>query len=139
MHQQAAQDVDRHPMLILWLAFQRPRQHLLVRCEPGHLDLVAAEVKTFATPPVRLCRCPGRLELPTDRRGTLLLDDVAALDLRDQIALYDWLGGDTGDLRVISMTTASLAPLVAHGVFLEGLFHRLAAVQFDLTPTESAA
>jgi transcriptional regulator of acetoin/glycerol metabolism len=52
--------------------------------------------------------------------------------------LYDWLGNSASDLRVISVTTTALAPLVADGAFLEGLFHRLGAVQFDLTSEERA-
>lgn len=138
MQQLATSEVESYPLLTLWLAFQRPRQHFLVRCEPGRFGGVAAQVASFATPPVRSCRLPGRLELPPDTRGTLLLHDVAALDISDQIALYDWLGQRAPDLRVISVTTAPLAPLVAQGVFLEGLFHRLGAVQFDLTSEECA-
>jgi hypothetical protein len=138
MQQLATSEVESYPLLTLWLAFQRPRQHFLVRCEPGRFGGIAAQVASFATPPVRSCRIPGRLELPSDTRGTLLLHDVAALDITDQIALYDWLGQRAQDLRVISVTTAPLAPLVAQGVFLEGLFHRLGAVQFDLTSEECA-
>jgi hypothetical protein len=58
-------------LLPLWLAGQRPRQSLLVRCRP--------------------------------------------------------------------VTAASLAGLVARGEFLEGLFRRLGAVQFDLTTGECSA
>jgi sigma-54-interacting transcriptional regulator len=138
MQQLATNEVDSHPLLLLWLASQRPRQHFLLRCEPGRFDSVAAQVMMLGVPPVRLCRLPGCLQLPPDKRGTLLLNDVAALGLEDQIALYDWLGAGAGDLRVISLTTASLAPLVARGAFLEGLLHRLGAVQLDLTSRECA-
>jgi hypothetical protein len=138
MQQLATSEVESYPLLTLWLAFQRPRQHFLVRCEPDRVSGVAAQVAMFATPPVRSCRLPGRLELPPDKQGTLLLHDVAALDIRDQIALYDWLGTSATDLRVISVTTSPVAPLVAQGTFLEGLFHRLGAVQFDLTSEEGA-
>jgi DNA-binding NtrC family response regulator len=136
MQQPAISEVESYPLLALWLAFQRPRQHFVVRCEPGRFPTVVAQVAMFGTPPVRSCRLPGRLELPADTRGTLLLHDVAALDITDQIALYDWLGQRATDLRVISVTTAPLAPLVAQGAFLEGLLHRLGAVQFDLTSEE---
>jgi transcriptional regulator of aromatic amino acid metabolism len=125
--------MQTRPLLSLWLASQRPRQHFLVRCEPGGFDSLAAQVAMVGAPPVRLCRLPGCLQLPPDRQGTLLLNDVATLALQDQIALYDWLGTGAGDLRVISVTAASLASLVARGAFLEGLCHRLGAVQFDLT------
>jgi hypothetical protein len=125
--------------LLLWLASQRPRQHFLVRCPPGRLALVAAQVMTLGAPPVRLWPSPGPLRLPPDKEGTLVVSDVATLALADQIALYDWLGAGAGRLRVISVTAAPLAALVARGAFLEGLFLRLGAVQFNLTSQEYSA
>jgi hypothetical protein len=138
MLQVMGNETDTPPLLVLWLVSQRPRQHLLLQCEPGRFDSLAAQVTMFAVPPVRLCRLPGQLALPPDKRGTLLLNDVDALALSDQIALCDWLATGAGDLRVISTTTSPLAPLVARGAFLEGLFHRLGAVQFDLRSREFA-
>ena len=126
-------------LLPLWLAAQRPRHHVLVRCRRGAFGTLAAEVMSLGAPPVRLCPLPGPLFLPADKQGTLLLNDVAALALADQIALSDWLGAGTGDLRVISVTAAPLPALVARGAFLEGLFHRLGAVTFDLTTGECSA
>lgn len=131
-----AESVTEDPFLPLWIASQRPRQHFLVRCPPGYFESIAAQAKRLAVPPVRLCPRPGLLRLPSEKEGTLLLGDVSELGLADQIALYDWLGADADDLRVIALTTAPLAPLVERGVFLEALFHRLGAVQFDLTPGE---
>jgi sigma-54-interacting transcriptional regulator len=125
-------------LLHRWLACQRPRHHVLVRCRPGGFASIAAEVMTLGAPPVRLCPLPGPLHLPPDKTGTLILNDVAALTLRNQIALYDWLTVGTGTLRVISITAAPLATLVESGIFLEGLFHRLGAVQFDLSSREFA-
>jgi len=136
MQQLAMKDVESHPLLLLWLASQRPRQHFLLRCEPGRFDSVAEQVAMLGVPPVRYCSLPGRLQLPADKSGTLLLNDVAALALEDQIALYDWLGIGAEELRVVSVTTRALAPLVARGAFLEGLLHRLGAVQFNLTLRE---
>lgn len=122
--------------LHLWLASQRPRHHVLVRCRPGGFASIAAEVMSLGAPPVRLCPLPGSLHLPPDKAGTLILNDVAALTLADQIALYDWLTVGAGRLRIISITAAPLAALVESGIFLEGLFHRLGAVQFDQTKGE---
>jgi hypothetical protein len=64
---------------------------------------------------------------------------VATLAFADQIALYEWLGAGTGDLRIISVTAAPLAAHVARGAFLEGLFHRLGAIQFDLVTGRCSA
>jgi transcriptional regulator of aromatic amino acid metabolism len=138
MLQTARHEVDSHPLLILWLSSQRPRQHFLLRCDPGRFDSVAAQAEMFGAPPVRLRRFPGNLLLPPDKRGTLLLNDVDELSFADQIALYDWLGHGAADLRVISIATSSLGQRVARGAFLEGLFHRLGAVQFDLRNGEFA-
>lgn len=132
MLQTITHEAETHPFLNLWLSSQRPRQHFLLRCDPGRFDWVASQAMTFAVPPVRARRYPGHLLLPPDKRGTLILNDIDALSLPDQIALYDWLGTGPTDVRVISVTTAALAPLVKRGAFLEGLFHRLGAVQFDL-------
>ena len=70
---------------------------------------------------------------PADSGGTLIVIDVHMLGLREQIAFYDWLGHGAGDVRIISMTQFSLQVLTDRGLFLQGLFHRLSAVQFDFT------
>jgi hypothetical protein len=138
MQQTALNYVETAPLLLLWVASQRPGKHLLVECDPGGFEVLAAQAATLCAPPVRWCRVPGPLQLPADRQGTLLLNDVAALSLEDQIALYDWLGQSAGELRVFSGTTSPMAPLVQSGRFLEGLFNRLGNVQFDVTSRECA-
>ena len=138
MHQVAASVIETDPLFLLWVASQRPGKHFLVRCDPGGFDALAALVTPLCAAPVRWCRLPGRLQLPQDKHGTLLLHDIASLTLQDQIALYDWLGRSGGDLRVIAGTTASMASLIAHGKFLEGLFNRISDVLFDLTSREHA-
>ena len=125
-------EFDTHPFLNLWLSSQQPRQHFLLRCDPGRFDWVVNQATTFAAPPIRVRRYPGHLLLPPDKRGTLVLNEIDALSLPDHIALYDWLANGVCDARLISVTTAALAPLVARGDFLEGLYHKLGAVQFDL-------
>lgn len=135
-HQLVATEVQTDPLFLLWIAAQRPGKHFLVRCEPGEFDALAAEAAMLCAPPVRWCRVPGRLDLPSDKRGTLLLNDVSALGLADQIALFDWLDTSASDLRVIAGTTTSLGSLMACGKFLTGLFNRLSDVQFDLTSRE---
>ena len=138
MPQVAVNYVESAPLLLLWVAAQKPGKHLLVECDPGGFEALAAQAATLCVPPVRWCRIPGPLHLPADRHGTLLLNDVAALSIEDQISLFDWLGGAAGDLRVISGTSMPMAPLLASGRFLEGLFNRLGNVQFDVTSRECA-
>jgi hypothetical protein len=129
---QPSEEITTDSRLLMWLTSQQRRQNFLVRYSSGGFELPRNMLASCA-PPVRLCRLPGPLCLPRDRSGTLVLDDVAALDLDQQISLFDWLGRWSGDLRVISITATPLPELVEDGAFLEGLFHRLSTVQLDLT------
>ena len=130
--QQVTEEITADTPLLVWLASQGRRQHFLVRRPIGRFESVASQLMSFGAPPVRLCRLPGPLPLPADRTGTLVLDDVAALSLEQQIALFDWLGAGRGDVCVISVTATPLASLVESGGFLDGLFHRLCRAQLDL-------
>jgi hypothetical protein len=130
--QQITEEVTSDARLLMWLTSQQCHQNFLVRFSSGRSELPPKLLASCA-PPVRLCRLPGPLCLPRDTSGTLVLDDVAALDLDQQISLFDWLGRWSGDMRVIAVTAAPLPALVEDGAFLEGLFHRLSTVQLDLT------
>ena len=139
MLQLIAEPLTAGPLLPLWIVSQRPRQHFLIRCPAEYVDAVITQARSLAAPPVRLWECTDVWPLPSDKTGTLLLNDVSALGLAGQIALYDWLGSGADLVRVIAITTAPLAPLVARGAFLEALCHRLGAVQFDLACGECAS
>ena len=115
-----------------WVACQRPGQHYLVRCDRDAVFALARQVASVGAAPVLLLQQPSPFSPPADRHGTLIVNDVHALELRDQIAFYDWLGYGAGELRVISVTPYPLRALADRGLFLEGLFHRLSAVEFDL-------
>jgi hypothetical protein len=116
-----------------WVACQRPGQHYLVRCEQDAVFTLARQVASVGAAPVQLLYQPSPFSPPGHTSGTLIVNDVHALDLRDQIAFYDWLGHDAGELRIISVTRYALRSLIDRGRFLEGLFHRLSAVEFDFT------
>jgi len=116
-----------------WVASQRPRQHYLVRCDPDAVFALARQVASVGAAPVRLIQQPLPFRPPADASGTVILNDVHALGLREQIVFYDWLGHDAGEVRIISVTPFDLQALTDRGLFLQGLFHRLSAVQFDFT------
>ena len=48
MLQAVCNEVETPPLLMLWLVSQRPRQHLLLRCEPGRFAAVAYEVTLYS-------------------------------------------------------------------------------------------
>ena len=113
-----------------WLQFliSDRRPNLLVSCHAGAIEAVAARLMASCAPPLHVQQLPGRLVLPVDLTGTLLLWDVAQLTLHQQIHLNDWMATHRQQAQVISVTTTPLTPLVEGGRFLEGLLYRLNAV-----------
>jgi transcriptional regulator of aromatic amino acid metabolism len=107
------------------------RPALLVRCGGTDLDAVLAALITWCTAPVHVCRLPGDLIFPQASGGTLVLSDVSALTLPQQIDLYDWLQIARNGVQLVSVTSEPLWPLVLQGRFLEGLFYRLNIVTVD--------
>lgn len=110
-----------------------PRPNLLVLCSDVGLEPVLTRLAKLCRPPFEVCLAPGRLRLPKQRVSTLLTYDVAALTLKQQIDLYDWITVRGRDTQVISVTSTPLFSLVEDGRFLEGLFHRLNVVHFLAT------
>jgi DNA-binding NtrC family response regulator len=86
---------------------------------------------TWCALPFRFSALPGTLELPLIRRGTLLLNDVTAMTLSQQVMLYDWLSDGCGEMQVVSVASAPLEILVEDGQFLEGLFYRLNVLRLN--------
>lgn len=78
---------------------------------------------------------PGeRLVLPpAERTGTMVLNDVGALALQDQIQLLEWLSTASGRTQVVSTTPSPLLPRVQSGKFIDTLYYRLNTVCVDAT------
>jgi hypothetical protein len=104
-----------------------------VLCSEVGLQPVVMKLAKRCKPPFQVCEAPGQLRLPKERVSTLLTYDVAALTLKQQIDLYDWISGSGRDTQVISVTSTPLFSLVEDGRFLESLFHRLNVVHFLAT------
>ncbi|MGH9370544.1 MAG: hypothetical protein ACRD15_03320 [Vicinamibacterales bacterium] len=79
--------------------------------------------------------CPGeQLVLPpAERAGTMVLHEIGALDLQDQIRLLEWTGLSMGRTQVVSTTAAPLLPRVEAGAFIDTLYYRLNMVCVDVT------
>jgi transcriptional regulator of aromatic amino acid metabolism len=104
------------------------RPNLLVDCVDGGAEPVLTQIQELCEGPFYRCQLPGVLELPQQGSGTLLLNDVAALTIAQQVALFDWLHQQKGTIQVVSLTQKRLLSLVCDGRFLEGLFYRLNTV-----------
>src|SRR5262245_23514604 len=110
--------------LLCALMSSRRRPNLFIDCVDGEAESVLVRLRALADAPFHSCELPGPLELPSLGRGTLLLNDVAALTIAQQIILFDWLQYRRGAMHVISVTQERLIDMVNDGRFLEGLFYR---------------
>lgn len=77
----------------------------------------------------------GRLWLPPQLAGTLVLRHVNDLIRQDQVRLLDWLGQDGRSIRVLASTPRPLFPDVEAGAFLDRLYYRLNTLHFSLKPS----
>lgn len=118
-------------VLLGWLTANGRRPNVLIECRPSTVDTAMRHLMTWCSLPFRFCALPGALELPAPARGTLLLKEVGALTLSQQVVLYDWLTTAHGQVQVISLTTTPLPGLVEDGQFLEGLLYRLNVIRID--------
>jgi hypothetical protein len=64
--------------------------------------------------------------------GTLVLHQVGALTIRDQVQLLEWSDDGRRNPQVISTTTTPLLPLVRAATFIDTLYSRLNTVYLDL-------
>jgi len=125
---------DMHSLEFPWMTdamLVQRRPNLLVLCPDREADRVLAPLAASCRLPAQVCRLPGALVLPEDPRGTLVLVDVGALLLGQQMKLYDWLEGAGRQCQVVSIARESLYPLIEEGRFMEALYYRLNVVCLD--------
>ena len=116
--------------LLRSIATNERRPHLLLDCTPMEAQCIRLGVTQWGDRPVTHCRLPGPLTL-SRHRGTLLLEGLHFMNLTQQLALYDWLTHNAGQVQVISLASRVIDSLVANGDFLEGLFFRLNVVRLE--------
>jgi transcriptional regulator of acetoin/glycerol metabolism len=119
------------PLFLQSMSLRGSGPNLLINCSGGEVHKVAREVKSWCDSPVRTCSMPGRLDLPSDFSGTLILTHIEEMSLEQQMALFDWLTVVHSRVRVVSIATTRIDSFVRDGRFLEGLFYRLNVVQFE--------
>lgn len=120
---------DRILLRSLTMAPHRPS--LLVMCDQIEPDTAIASLMKWCEQPFHFCSLPGPLELPSVRKGTLFLKDVARMTLSQQTALNDWIDRGRGDVQIVSACDTRLWPLVEKGQFLESLFYRLNLITLE--------
>src|SRR3954464_803102 len=73
-----------------------------------------------------------------ERTGTLILHEVGALSLHDQLQLLEWSASAMRRTQVISTTASPLLPRVCARGFIDALYYRLNTVYLDLNGAEEA-
>jgi hypothetical protein len=112
-------------------------QHRVNLLLMGQADVVQPMVEALAArfhQPVGTWSPGERLVLPpAERTGTMVINDVGALGLQDQIQLLEWLGSASGRTQVVSTTPSPLLPRVQSGKFIDTLYYRLNTFCVDAT------
>jgi Sigma-54 interaction domain len=108
------------------------RPNLLAQCASAHdAEAFVERLVPWCAGPLYECPLPGALSLPTAPTGTLLLNDVAALSVMQQVEVFDWISERQTATQIVSVTTRPLTPLVDAGLFLQALFYRLNIIQLN--------
>ena len=90
--------------------------------------------------PVHRYRLNGDTSVPLPATGSLILSEVGALDLNQQLQLFQSLDRfhERVPVQLVSTTSMPLYSLVESGAFHDGLFYRLNTVRFDLSAAGEA-
>jgi len=116
-----------------WLRMGMPRVNMLLAGREEAVQLVLQTLVAHVEKPIANWSPGEPLRLPpVGRPGTLVLHDVAALELGDQIRLLEWSARAMGRMQVISTTPAPLLPRIAAGAFIDTLYYRLNTVYIEL-------
>ena len=111
-----------------------PHLNVLVQCSEISMASGFKEMETLCARTPHVCLLPGELNLPYNPPAHLIVGDVSALTLGQQVAFYDWLDRFGESVQIVSLTSVPLWPLVEQGRFFEGLFYRLNVVSLTAGP-----
>jgi hypothetical protein len=115
-----------------WRILYDTAPNALVIGSPMTVDAAVARLLPLLQEPI-LTWEPGVLREPSlPRSGTLVIREVDALSSVQQRHLLDYLGSSTQRIRVISLASSPLYPLVERGDFLEALYYRLNVLCFHV-------
>jgi Sigma-54 interaction domain len=90
--------------------------------------------------PVHRYRLHADSSLPLPTTGSLILSEIGALDLNQQLRIFQWLDRfhEGVPVQLVSTTSIPLYSLVESGAFHDGLFYRLNTIRFDLNAAGEA-
>lgn len=108
-------------------AVQQFHPNLLLVGSEAQTESMLNSLRPALRQPLLEATCGKGLSLPA-HEGTIVVREIAALDLVQQTALLQWLTDQVGRSQLVSVSSTSLFPLVERNVFLESLYYRLNTV-----------
>lgn len=112
-----------------WNAVAREHCNVLVEGVPTVAAPVLAVLRGHLRAPIHEYNPSIGSPVPEPTEGTLVLLEVASLDLRQQAKLLRWLSDRQGSVQVASTSSEPLFPLVERGAFDAALYYRLNVVR----------
>jgi hypothetical protein len=113
-----------------WRRAVTAQHNMLLEGTEASLAAVVPRLTPYLREPVTWLGRGLPLTLPIEKCGTLVLQNIAALDRQDQARLRVWLDDPTRRTQVVSTTAYPLFPLVDCHVFDATLYYRLNLVRF---------
>ena len=121
------------------LVMGMPRMNLLLTGRNESVQLVLRTLMGHVRTPVTTWSPGEPFVLPEiEHPGTLVLREVSALSIQQQLRLLEWSNDGRRNPQVISTTSTPLMPLVRAETFIDTLYYRLNTVFIDLTASDRA-
>ena len=101
------------------------RHNILLEGPKAWTDVLLLRLQPHFRPPVSRNGSGVAFQLIAGDVGALILQDVDLLSAAEQARVLAWMHGTTRHTKVISTTVLPLFPLIARGLFDDGLYYRL--------------
>jgi hypothetical protein len=113
------------------------RTNVLVTCRELRVQRVVSHLIEQIAPPVSVGVVTPDLKMPDITTGIWILHDVAMLTLEQQAEMAEWIVGPGAGVRIVSIASEPLWPLVASGRFVEKLYYQLNTIICEAGPGRS--
>src|SRR4051812_21229465 len=113
------------------------RANVLVTCRELQLQRVVSHLVEQIPPPVSVSVVTPDLKMPEIASGIWILHDVSLLTLEQQAEVAEWIIGPGAGVRIVSIASEPLWPLVASGRFVEKLYYQLNTIVCEAGPGRS--
>jgi len=122
-----------------WDLVVRVRCNLLLVGSSPAANAMLIALESHLREPLRQYTPKTGVPVPQLLEGTLILLEVARLDMEQQAQLLRWLDQcDERCVQVVSTAAEPLFPFVETGAFLADLYYRLNVVQMNLTTSDKS-